>query len=208
MSSASSQLFWKSPDPEAALRDALAKANVRIRELPSQQWDPNAATIGGIRDCQLCFLASDASGWSSLLLHLNSQLADPLAAALSAMTGTLVVAFNEFDQSAWGFGVFEKGQPVARFWNRPEVVEEDPLGCAVNPNLIAGRFGVGVEAVAPYLSHVDVDADQLGKAFPGDEFTLGDHWVRCDFMRRLGLRYPNSAELGTRHVFIKEPGVN
>jgi hypothetical protein len=208
MSSASNQLFWKSPDPEGTLRGALAKVDARVQELPSQQWEPKAATIGGIRDHQLCCLAPDESAWSSLLLHLNSQLAEPLAAALSMATGTPVIAFYEFDQSAWGFDVYDKGQSVARFWNRPEVVEEDPRSLAVDPNVIAAKFGVGVEDVAPYLKHLAPDADDPGKAFPADEFSLGDHWVRCDFMRRLGLRYPNPGEPGTRHVLIKEPGVN
>src|SRR5262249_37339193 len=45
MSSASSQLFWKSPDAEGTLRAALAKASTRIQELPSQQWAPNTATM-------------------------------------------------------------------------------------------------------------------------------------------------------------------
>jgi hypothetical protein len=206
--SASSQLFWKSPDPEASLSASLATANARIQELTSQQWDPNSATIGGVRDYKLCCLAPDASAWSSLLLHLNSQLADPLAATLSTVTGAPVVAFYEFDQAAWGFAVYEKGQPVARFWNRPEVVEEDPLACTVRPNNVARLFGVGVEAVAPYLKQLDPDAEEPGKMFADDQFSLGNHWVRCDFMRRLGLRYPNPGEPGTRYVFIKEPGVN
>jgi hypothetical protein len=208
MSSASSQLFWKSPDPEGTLRAVLATANARIQELSSQQWDPKTATIGGVRDYQLCCLAPDANTWSSLLLHSNSQLADPLAAALSATTSTPAIAFYEFDQFAWGFTVFDKGQPVARFWNRPEVVEEDPGACTVDSSFIAGKFGVGVEAVAPYLKHLDSDGEEPDKASPADEFTLGDHWVRCDFMRRIGLRYPNPGEPGTRHVLIKEPGVN
>lgn len=208
MSGASSQVFWKSPDPEAPLRAGLAHLSAPLQELPSQQWDSKTATIGGIRDYQLCCLAPDGKGWSSLLLHLNSQLADPLAAALSTATGSPVVAFYEYDQSAWGFGVFQKGEAVARFWNRPEVVEEDPQACTVSPEFIAGLFAVSAQAVAPYLNHLDPDSDEPGKAAPEDEFSLGDHWVRCDFMRRLGLRYPNPGEPGTRHVLIKEPRVN
>jgi hypothetical protein len=208
MSSTSSQIFWKSTDPEATLLAALEQANAPLHELSSQQWDPNTATIGGIRDYRLCFLAPDADAWSSLLLHLNSQLADPLAASLSTATSSPTVAFYEFDQCAWGFTVYDNGQAVARFWNRPEVVEEDPSACTVDPISIAGKFGVGVEAAAPYLKHLDADAEQPDKALPADEFSLGDHWVRCDFMRRLGLRYRNPGEPGTRHVFIKERGIN
>ena len=205
--SSSSQLFWKSPDPEASLRAALGKAKTKIEELSSQQWDPATSTIGGVRDHQLCWLAEDAANWSSLLLHLNSELADPVGAELSSASDNPVIAFNEFDQAAWGFTVYENGRPVTRFWNRPDVVEEDPRECTVRPNFIAGLFGVGVDVVAPYLSHLDPEAAEVGKAFSDDEFPLEDHWVRCDFMRRVGLRYPDPGEAGTRHVFIAEPGV-
>ncbi len=203
-----SQLFWKSTDPEAALRAALAKANARLQELPSQQWDPNTATIGGIRDYQLCSLAPDPNGWSSLLLHLNSELHRQLGPALHTDTCSPVIAFYEYDQIAWGFAVFGEGQAVDWFCNRPEVADHDPTYCTVDPYYIADLFGVDAETVAPYLKHLDPNADEPGKAFADDAFSLGDHWVRCDFMRRLGLRYPNPGEPGTRHVYIKEPGVN
>jgi hypothetical protein len=204
--SASSQVYWKSPEPEATLRDALTKLDARIQELPSQRWDTKTSTIGGVRDSELSCLAAAGGAWSSLLLRLNSEFAEPLAAALSAATGTPAVAFYEFEQAAWGFDVFEKGQSVARFWNRPDYVEEDPGSCAVDPKVLAGRFGVGVEEIAPYLAHLDPDDDERGKAFPADEFDLGDHWVRCDFMRRLGLRYPDPDEPGSRHFLLREPG--
>lgn len=203
-----SQLFWKSSDPEAPLRAALATANARIQELPSQEWDPNTATIGGIRDYHLCCLAPDAIAWSSLLLHLNSELHRQLGPALFAETCLPVIAFYEYDQNAWGFAVFGERQAVDWFCNRPEVVEHDPYSCTVDPKYIADLFGVDAKAVAPYLKHLDPNADDPGKVFPEDEFSLGDHWVRCDFMRRLGLRYPNPGEPGTRHVYVKEPGVN
>ena len=103
-------------------------------------WDPKSATIGGIRDSELSCIAPVKSAWSSLLLRLNSQLADPLAAALSTATGSPVVAFYEFEQAAWGFNVYEKGLSVARFWNRPDYVEEDPRSCAVDPKVIAGQL--------------------------------------------------------------------
>src|SRR5690349_7212435 len=112
--SASSQLYWKSPEPEAALREALAKIDTRIEELHSQRWDPNTATIGGIPDTELSCISPDAGAWSSLLLPLNSQLADPLAAALTTATDMPVVAFYEFEQAAWGFDLYEQGQSVAR----------------------------------------------------------------------------------------------
>jgi hypothetical protein len=101
-----------------------------------------------------------------------SELATPLAAALSTATGVPVIAFYEYDQFAWGFALFDKGHAVDWFCNRPEVVEHDAYSCTVNPSDIAVLFGVDVEAVAPYLKHLDPDADEPGKAFPADEFSL------------------------------------
>src|SRR6516225_4555954 len=129
MSSSSSHLSWKSPDPERSLRIALDTLGVSLQELSSQAWDPKTLTIGGIRDYQLCTLVPEQNGWSFLHLHLNSQLGDPLAAEMSKGTIGAVVIFFEFDQCAWGFGIYEKGIRLGRFWNRPDVVEEDPKSC-------------------------------------------------------------------------------
>src|SRR4051794_23519652 len=158
--SSSSQLYWRSPEPEATLREALAKVNTSIEELPSQRWDPKTATIGGVRDSKLSCIAPDEGAWSSLLLPLNSPLADRLAAALSTATDRPVVAFYEFEQATWGFDLYEQGESVARFWNRPDYVEEDPRSCAVDPKVLAARFGVGVGELAPYLNHLDPDAEE------------------------------------------------
>ena len=66
-------------------------------------------------------------------------------------------------------------------------------------------FAVPLEMVAPYVQHVE-NLDPESKAFDDDEFTLGDHWVRVDFMRRLGLLYPNPGKVpGGRYVRIDEP---
>jgi hypothetical protein len=206
--SESSHISWKSMDAETQLRSKLAALNLMIQELPNQQWNPKSATIGGIRDYKLCRFTPRGEGGSFLLLHLNSQLGDRLATELSKCSIGATVVFYEYDQVAWGFHLYEKGHRIGQFCNRPDAAGNDRENCAISPELIAGSFGVQVQTVAPYLVHLTADADHSGKAFSDDEFPLENHWVRCDFMRRLGLRYQASSDPGTRWVFIKESGVN
>ncbi len=137
------------------------------------------------------------------MLHLNTLVGEPLAAELSRLIAGPAIVFWEYDQAAWGYCLFESGTPLDRFWSIPDVVEMPPAECAGNVAVMSRVFGVTADSIAPYIRHVtDFDA----KAFADDEFTLGDHWVRVDFMRRLGLTYPNPGQIaGGRHVKIEEP---
>lgn len=204
----SSHISWKSSSAEADLAAALAKLGRSIQELTSQQWDPRTSTIGGIRDYKLCSLAPADGAWSFLLLHLNSELGDTLAKELSKTASDPVVVFYEFEQSAWGFSVYEKGIRASHFWNRPELVEEAPEPCLADAEDIAARFGIEGARIARYLQPLDPDSEEMGKAWEEDRFSLDEHWVRCDFMGRLGLPYPDPGTAGARHVYIEEPGIN
>jgi len=206
--SSSSHISWKSAEPERTLHNALKSLRCRILELDSQSWESGNSTIAGIRDVDLCNLAPNPDGWSFLMLHLYSQLGERLSKEMSKSTLTPAIVFHEYDQDAWGFVIFEKGKQVGRFWNRPEVVEEESQNCTIQPELVAKSFGVPVESVSRYLRNLDADADDENRAFDDDEYRLGNHWVRCDFMRRLGLRYVSPGEPGSRHLLIKEPNVN
>lgn len=202
----SSQVCWRSDNP-ALLKQALDALGSSIEELPSPKWDPATATIAGIRDYQLALLAPAGDGWQSLLLHLNSLLGDPLAKYLSTQVIVPVIVFHEYDQAAWGFSVFEQGERIGLFWNAPEIMEKLPESCEISADFLAGKFGVKVSAITPYLQHVHtIEVDK--KAFTEDEFTLYDHWVRVDFMRRLGIHYPIPGSKGSRYIFISESGVN
>jgi hypothetical protein len=206
--SSSSHISWRSTNAEANLVSALGMLGRSITELASQHWDSKTSMIGGIRDYKLCCLAPTDDAWSFLLLHLNSELGDPLAAELSKSTTDPVLVFYEFDQCAWGLSVYEKGARVGHFWNRPEETGEDPSSCLISPEYFADRFGVEVSSIAPYLQHIDRNSEESAKASDTDRFSLDDHWVRCDFMERLGLPYPDPGTAGTRRVYIEEQGIN
>ena len=136
------------------------------------------------------------------MLHLNSLVGEPLAAELSRLIAGPAIVFLEYDQATWGYCLFDSGTLQDRFWSMPDAVETPPEECAGSVEVVSCAFGVSADSVVPYLQHVtDFDA----KAFADDEFTLGDHWVRVDFMRRLGLAYPNPGKVpGGRYVKIEE----
>jgi hypothetical protein len=174
-----------------------------MHELSSQQWDPKTASIGGIRDYMTSYLAPASTSWSSVMLHLNSLMAEPLAGELSRTIDGPAIAFLEYDQAAWGYCLFDRVSVLDKFWNIPEVVETPPNKFAGNVETVSRVFGVPSESIAPYLKHV---TDSVGKAFGDDEFALSDHWVRVDFMRRLGLQYPSPGQAtGGQYVKIDEP---
>lgn len=178
-----------------------------MSELSSQVWDSKTASIGGVRDVKTSYLAPASDTWSSALLHLDSLLGEPLAAELSRLTGGPAIAIFEYDQDTWGYGLFDCGTLLDQFWSVPKAVDMAPEKCAGNPEAVHLVFGVSPDLVAPYLRHI-TQAEHDLKAFDDDEYTLGDHWVRVDFMRRLGLSYPAPGRTaGGRHVKIEEPGV-
>ena len=132
----------------------------------------------------------------------NSARAPSACNSARLVAGPAIV-FLEYDQAAWGYCLFESGTLLDRFWSIPDAVETPAAECAGNVAVVSRVFGVTRDSIAPYIHHVtDFDA----KAFAEDEFTLGDHWVRVDFMRRLGLKYPSPGQVaGGRHVKIEEP---
>jgi hypothetical protein len=207
MGGMSSQIVWKqswNPASESVLRQALASRHCSIRELPSQRREASQSTIGGIRDYMTSYLAPAAASWSSVRLHHNSLVAEPVAAELSRLISAPAIAILEYGQSAWGYTLFEHGDLLDRFWNIPDTVEMPPDECTGNVDAVARAFGVPAQSIAPYIMHV-TESNYHTKAFNDDERTLGNHWVRVDFMRRLGIPYPNPGQVaGGRYVQIHE----
>src|SRR4051812_22139938 len=145
MGGMSSQIIWKqawSLDAESMFRRALASQDCSIRELPSQQWEASTATIGGIRDHMVSYLAPAAASWTSVMLHLNSLAAEPVAAELSRLISRPTIAILEYNQATWGYTLFERGELLDRFWSLPDAVEMPPEDCAGSAVVVARAFGI------------------------------------------------------------------
>jgi hypothetical protein len=208
MGGVSSQVFWKQrcdTRAEFTLSRALATLKCEVRELSSQQWDQRTSSIGGVRDYKCSYFAPAALEWSSVLLHLGALMGERLAAELSRLTSAPSILFAEYDQHAWGYTLFLSGETSDRFWSMPELVDEEPAEVRGTPSMLCATFNVPEAEVAPYLRHLPAGLSKTSKVFADDEFELRDHWVRVDFMRRLGLRYPDPGKTpGGRYVQIIE----
>jgi hypothetical protein len=208
MGGLSSQVIWKQRHDgpaEDTFKRALSTLRCCMRELDSQKWDASTASIGGLRDYKCSYIAPAASEWTSILLHLNASIGAELAAELSRLASGPAILFLEYDQSTWGYVLYINGVTSDRFWSVPQNVEEDPILVRGQASVLSDTFGKPESTIAPYLRHLPTDSLETAKAFADDNSTLGDHWVRVDFMRRLGLQYPNprAAENG-RHIQIFE----
>lgn len=205
MGGMSNQVCWRQRWQNASeklLSDALQDCGCEVREIPSQEWNPANSTIGGVRDYKLSVIGSAGDLWSSILLHLNSLIGEDLAKRLSELQNEPVFLFTEFEQTVWGYSLFRNGTLVDRFWSDPEYLDEETNSSIGNADSVAATVGVESKFIAPYLRQL---ADDGEKAFLDDKFYLNDHWIRVDFMRRVGIEYPDIER--SKKVLVVERGV-
>lgn len=194
-------IFWKcdSTFAEKDLKSILKDLKIEFKDLSTQEFNIKTRTIDGIRDSRLSRLSHHNNSWSSLSLCVGSLLTDKICQKLSSNSKSPVIAFLEYDESAWGYCLFQNGKLTDSFWNDHEVVERTISECASNINIISEAFHVSKSEIEPYL--VDISGKQnLGKINPDDEFELEDIWVRVDFMKQLGLTYPERE----KWIYIEE----
>ena len=109
------------------------------------------------------------------------------------------------------FVLFDKGEQVAQFNPLPEywddgISQEERALWAGDAEEIASYItGLDPDSIRPYFKHWDFDEENPGKAFPSDQFGFRDCWQLCDFMRKIGLKYPldeTGKILGETYEFI------
>lgn len=136
------------------------------------------------------------NGGVSVLFNEYCAGYEPFARALSAQLGRLVLYLYIYDEDFWGYFCCENGEFLDEFNPMPDyfedVSEAERQRVAGSSQLIAERFQVPAAEIERYLTSWSggvLDADELPKAYDGDEFTLGDCWQMADFMARLGYPY-------------------
>jgi len=208
MGGMSSQVLWKqkwNADAESTLKKALSAKGCSVRDLSTQKYDAKSRTIDGVRDYIASYLAPAADAWSSAMLHLNALVGESLAAELSRSISGPAITILEYDQTTWGYTLFANGNLLDDFWSMPEALDLPPEQHRGNVDVVSSTFAVPRESTAPYIRHV-TEIEEDWKAFADDEFALSDHWVRVDFMRRLGLMYPAPGQTpGSKYIKIDEP---
>ena len=204
----SSQISWKSKSGwmrkakggESALISAVKSAGLDLSELSNQTWE--SGLVDGIKDTKLSSLILQQKSWSSVLLPLNCKWDNELATKLSNECN-LVILFLEVRQTAWGFITFETGVKTNIFWRSSSFDNLTPSPANVDPNVIAKLLSVNPELISPYLKQLNGQDSITVKAFPEDKHRLDNHWVRVDFMNKLGVIYPDPSRPETRYVLIE-----
>jgi len=141
----------------------------------------------------------------------------PMCEALSERLSTLVSTVHVYDGDYWAHGLFEQGCLLDQFCSQPDYFAEDSETANLmkvkwqgDPETIASRFQIPVDAICGYLSHLPLPEDRVPqsrplfsflkrrkpsvfdrKVKPDDDFGLDNFWVFTDFWRSLGIHYPD-----------------
>lgn len=121
--------------------------------------------------------------WDDASKHISSRLGNP------------VFSLHIHDGDLWMFILFQKGEEIGRFNPIPGYWEElPPEGKAKwmgDARLISETIpSVPSEMIAKYFTEWNLEQEEESKAYPDDEFMIGDCWQMCDFMKKVGLEYP------------------
>lgn len=162
------------------------------------------------------FTAADQ--WVAVLFPEYFNARDlPLARAVTRILNTNASLVHTYDSEYWAHFLLDRGNVIDQFCSRPHFFEQDSAGHAKrsqlwsgDANRIASSLGGQEADVAAYLVHDPTAVASLPKqrgflsrllgakskpalprkAFPDDEFDLGNEWVFADFWRRMGIAYP------------------
>lgn len=122
----------------------------------------------------------------------------PLAKALSLAAINPVMVLYIYDGDYWGYD-FYGGNEEDHFSTLPDyfgpVSQEELRRLTGHPSALMGWFPIQRSSdIDRYLIHwPDDDLDELeemGAAYPGDQYPYGDCWQVVDFMARLGFPWP------------------
>lgn len=133
--------------------------------------------------------------WDEASKHLSKVLAAP------------VFSLHIHDGDLWMFLLFNEGEEVSRFNPVPDYWKNlDPDEKAKwrgDAELISRQIpGVSPDGIARYFVKWNPAEAGGRRAYPDDEFEIGDCWQLADFMRKVGLEYPESASDPSVELFL------
>ena len=155
--------------------------------------------------------------WPDYFVGMDVPASQAISRELQLLASVVFVSNGSF----WGHGLVERGETLDQFCPRPTAMAAaDPAAHAQrwrgNAALLARKFAVPEAQLAPYLRHLDAEAEAAkppkpgffarffapepppfvaGPAFPDDEYDLDDYDVFVDFWRRAGIHWPAEMEL-------------
>jgi hypothetical protein len=121
---------------------------------------------------------------------------DEASKYLSESLGVPVISLHIHDGDLWIYVFYRDGEevdqfnPIPDYWSE-DLSPEERSSWAGDASVVADNWqGVDAASIDRYLVTWDLDDDDPGKAYEGDEHPIGDCWQIVDFMGKLGLTYP------------------
>jgi hypothetical protein len=185
---------------EKAIRDFAEGRNGVLRQKQLSPGNKNCLTIAeGPKGITILY-PDDYVLWDETSEFLSRTIAKP------------VFSFHIHDGDLWMYQLFANGEVVDRFNPVPdywEELEEDERALwRGSADAVAKHVpGLDSSAISKYLNfwgNEVLESPERRKAYPDDEFFIGDDWQLVDFMKRLGLTYPigdNGAVVGATYEY-------
>lgn len=152
---------------------------------------------GSTNDLGIGVITRDGEN-TTILYPADFQDWDDASRYISTVLSKPVFSFHIHDGDLWMYVLFNCGQevdhfnPLPKYWqeNLPKEETEKWKG---NPELVSHLVpSVSKDAISHYLVEWDLEQEERTKAFSEDEYQIWDCWQVCDFMEKLGLKYPMS----------------
>ena len=129
--------------------------------------------------------------WDEVSKEISLKLAKP------------VFSLHIHDGDLWMFVLFQNGKEIGWFNPHPEywknLSPEEKEKWKGDATLVAEIIqDISIDSIDKYFVEWDLENADPPKAYPDDKFTFGDCWQMCDFMKKIGLKFPVGDD-GTIH---------
>ena len=142
-----------------------------------------------------CCVVEESNGNTTIFNPYAYLEWDASSAFISKDLNAPVFSFHIHDGDLWMYILFVNGETVDQFNPLPdywdENISEDEIALWKGNAVVVSTFLGTLEPndIERYLVRWDLDAEDVLKAYPGDQFGQED-WQLLDFMQKLGLPYP------------------
>ena len=173
---------------------ALQEVRAEVEQIAQEVGSPLEESHDDDSEDQ-CVLCESASGHVTVVWPDQGDWDfEMLAQRLSERLRRPALGLHIHDDDLWMYLLYSSGKLVDKFNPLPdywgELEEEDMASWGGRADVVCEHWpSVSKEAVSKYLRKWDFE--DTGKAYPDDEFEVNDCWQLVDFMRRLGLDYPD-----------------
>ena len=191
-----------SSDVERVLREYAPKKSRKLEPVSAGD-DDSLVIVDSPQGNVTVLYPGDFLDWDEASAFLSSELNRP------------VFSLHVHDGDLWMYVFFVDGEesgrfnPLPEYWDDSISVEERESWAGDASILCLHWPGIAEEDIKNYLIHWDLDQLSEGlqtKAYPEDEYPIGQDWQICDFMKKISLIYPideKGAKLGKSYQFTE-----